>query len=94
MPDDYSFSKTVIPVKLAAFGDEQLLSRSQAKRLVARIDQFKNVELDFSGVDEIGQAFADEVFRVFGKTHPLVVLEAIHANAYVAGMIKRVKGAW
>ena len=93
VPDDYSFSKTTIPVKLAAFGDENLLSRSQAKRLVARIDQFKNVELDFSGVDEIGQAFADEVFRVFGKTHPLVVLEAIHANAYVAGMIRRVKGA-
>jgi hypothetical protein len=93
VPDDYSFSKTTIPVKLAAFGDENLLSRSQAKRLVAGIDQFKTVELDFSGVDEIGQAFADEVFRVFANAHPEVALHAISASAYVAGMIKRVTGA-
>ena len=93
MPDDYSFSKTSIPVKLAAFGDENLLSRSQAKRLVARADRFKNVELDFSDVEEIGQAFADEVFRVFAKAHPHVALNAVNASAYVAGMIKRVKAA-
>lgn len=93
VPDDYSFSKTTVPVKLAAFGDDNLLSRSQAKRLVGRIDQFKTVELDFSGVDEIGQAFADEVFRVFANAHPEVALHAVGANAYVAGMIKRVRGA-
>lgn len=93
VPDDYSFSKTTIPVKLAAFGDDNLLSRSQAKRLVARIDQFKTVELDFSGVDEIGQAFADEVFRVFANAHPEVTLHPVSTNPYVAGMIKRVKGS-
>lgn len=92
VPDDYSFNKTTIPVKLAAFGDDNLLSRSQAKRLVARIDQFKTVELDFSGLEEIGQAFADEVFRVFAGAHPEVALQAINANAYVSGMIRRVKG--
>lgn len=93
VPDDYSFSKTSIPVKLAAFGDDNLLSRSQAKRLVARIEQFKLVELDFSGVDEIGQSFADEVFRVFANAHPEVALHPVNTNAYVAGMIKRVGAA-
>lgn len=92
VPDDFSFSKTTIPVKLASIGNENLLSRSQAKRLVSRIDQFKIVELDFSEVSEIGQAFADEVFRVFSNAHPEVRLIPINANAYVQGMIKRVKG--
>ena len=54
-----------IPVRLAKYGDEQLISRSQAKRLLARIDKFKVVLFEFDKVDTIGQAFADEVFRVF-----------------------------
>lgn len=92
VPDDYSFSKTVVPVRLAALGNENLLSRSQAKRLVARIDQFKQVELDFSDVAEIGQAFADEVFRVFAKAHPQVRIVPVNANDYVRGMIRRITG--
>ncbi|MHB8254030.1 MAG: STAS-like domain-containing protein [Acidiferrobacter sp.] len=63
--DDYGFNKTVVPVRLAQYGNEKLISRSQAKRLLARIERFKVVILDFSEVDMIGQAFADEVFRVF-----------------------------
>jgi anti-sigma regulatory factor (Ser/Thr protein kinase) len=88
-PDDMTFSKTVIPVRLARVGSENLISRSQAKRLLARIDQFKNVQLDFSEVPEIGQAFADEIFRVFVLAHPDIALEAINANPDVARMIKR-----
>lgn len=92
VPDDFSFSKTTIPVRLAALGNENLLSRSQAKRLVARIDQFKVVELDFSDVPEIGQAFADEVFRVFTNAHPQVQLIPLNANGYVRAMIRRITG--
>ncbi|MDE2342621.1 MAG: DUF4325 domain-containing protein [Betaproteobacteria bacterium] len=73
-PEDFDFSKTIVPMKLATFGDEQLVSRSQAKRLIARFDRFKTVILDFDGVQEIGQAFADELFRVYGKAHPDVEL--------------------
>jgi anti-sigma regulatory factor (Ser/Thr protein kinase) len=92
VPDDYSFSRTVVPVKLASMGNENLVSRSQAKRLVARVDQFKTVELDFTAVPEIGQAFADEVFRVFANAHPSVHLIPINANPYVRGMIRRITG--
>ena len=56
-PDDYDFSKTVVPMKLAQLGDEQLISRSQAKRLIARFERFKSVILDFKGVNEIGKLF-------------------------------------
>ena len=44
---DYGFDKTVVPVSLARYGNEWLVSRSQAKRLLARIDRFKIVILDF-----------------------------------------------
>jgi len=61
-------------MRLAQYGDEQLVSRSQAKRLIARFDSFKKVILDFKGVQEIGQAFADELFRVYANEHPDVEL--------------------
>jgi len=73
-PDDYDFSKTIVPMKMACYSDEQLISRSQAKRLIARFDRFKTVFLDFDGIQEIGQAFADELFRVYAEEHPAVKL--------------------
>lgn len=91
-PDDLSFNKTVVPVKLARMEGENLISRSQAKRLVARFDGFKKVILDFDEVEEIGQAFADEVFRVFVNSHPNVMLETTNTSDYVRRMIDRVKG--
>jgi hypothetical protein len=87
--DDYGFHKTVVPVRLAKVGNENLVSRSQAKRLVARFEGFKTVLLDFTGIDEVGQAFADEVFRVFGLTHPDVELVPINAIPAVQQMINR-----
>ena len=87
--EDYSFDKTVVPVKLTQYGDERLVSRSQAKRLLARVDRFKTVILDFDGVDRIGQAFADEVFRVFNNNHPDIQLYFIKTNDDVEKMIVR-----
>jgi len=87
--DDYGFHKTVVPVRLARIGNENLVSRSQAKRLVARFEGFKTVILDFQDVNNIGQAFADEIFRVFRAHHPEVELAAIHALPEVQQMINR-----
>lgn len=91
--DDFGFTKTVVPVRLAQYGNEKLISRSQAKRLVERVDRFKTVLLDFTEVDTIGQAFADEVFRVFVNEHPHVQILPIHANAEVMQMIRRAQAA-
>lgn len=87
--DDYGFNKTVVPVKLMRYGDDNLVSRSQAKRLLARFDRFKIVMLDFSGVASVGQAFADEIFRVFRSKHPGVELIPVHASSEVKRMITR-----
>lgn len=87
--DDYGFTKTVVPVKLMRYGDDNLVSRSQAKRLLSRFDRFKTVVLDFSGVASVGQAFADEVFRVFRAKHPEIEVIAIRAPSEVKRMISR-----
>jgi hypothetical protein len=89
--DDYGFTKTVVPVRLAQYGNEKLISRSQAKRLLERIDRFKTVLFDFSEVEIIGQAFADEVFRVFVNAHPHIQILPVRANTDVMQMIQKVK---
>ena len=80
---------TDIPLQLAEYGTDLLISRSQAKRILARLELFEEVFLDFSGVEEIGQAFADEIFRVYATAHPGVKLTPIHANDNVTRMIRR-----
>ena len=73
-------------------GYENLVSRSQAKRLLARVDRFKEVILDFADVHSIGQAFADEIFRVFSSQHPDVRIRVVNANDNILKMIRRVSG--
>jgi len=87
--EDYDFSRTVVPVVLAQYVADPLISRSQAKRVLSRVELFRTVVFDFSEVDSIGQAFADEIFRVFAKAHPRIDLQVIHANAAVRKMISR-----
>ena len=89
--EDYGFTKTVVPVKLTQYGDENLVSRSQAKRLLARVERFETVILDFRGVESVGQAFADEIFRVFAAQHPNVALLELNANSAVKRMINRAR---
>jgi hypothetical protein len=84
---DLAFTKTIVPVKLAQYGPEKLVSRSQAKRLMAHVDRFKVVMLDFTDVEFIGQAFADEIFRIFVKNHPEVNVYPINTNTEVGQAI-------
>ena len=87
------FGKTVVPVRLAQYGDDKLISRSQAKRVMARVDLFSTVVLDFRDVPAIGQAFADEVFRVFRREHPEVSIIPVNDNPDVKRMIARAQWA-
>jgi hypothetical protein len=91
--EDYGFTNTTVPVRLAQYGNEKLISRSQARRLLDRLDKFKIVLFDFDGVEELGQAFADEVFRVFKNQHPDISLFSINTNQHVARMISRAYAA-
>ncbi|MBI3209077.1 MAG: DUF4325 domain-containing protein [Candidatus Solibacter usitatus] len=92
--DDYGFTKTVVPVRLAQYGDDKLISRSQAKRLLVRIDRFRTVLFDFAGVETIGHAFADEIFRVFAQGHPNIEIIPINATPQVQQMINAARGQW
>jgi len=96
MPDDedYGFTRTQISVELLKIEDEGLVSRSQARRLLARLNRFREVDLDFARLDNIGQAFADEIFRVFRLEHPEIKVTWHHAAPDVERMIRRAEAAW
>ena len=87
---DNGFNKTSIPMK-NIYGNSFPVSRSQARRLYNRLDQFNEVELDFSDVDEIGQAFAHELFVKFASNNPNVKLIITNSNPQIDAMINHVK---
>jgi hypothetical protein len=91
--EDYGFDITIVPVKLAEYGDDSLVSRSQARRLLNRFDRFRTVVLDFAEVSHIGQAFADEVFRVFANNHPKIEMLTKNCADEVRKMISRALAA-
>ena len=87
--DDFSFNRTLLAVKLAKYDQEDLVSRSQAKRVLARMEQFTEVVVDFSGVEFIGPSFADEMFRVFANEHPEVRLIPMEMTPDVERAVRR-----
>ena len=92
-PDEFQFNRTVIPVRLAQYENEKLVSRSQAKRMLTRIERFQNVIFDFEGVSAIGQAFADEIFRVYAFAHPDIVLVPVKMEGNVSKMVMKATSA-
>jgi hypothetical protein len=84
-----SLNKTSIRVDLFRQGD--FVSRTEAKLIGARLEGFEVIELDFSGVSQIGQGFADELFRVWANEHPSSRLEPVNANPAVQAVIAAVE---
>lgn len=68
----------------------EFVSRSEAKRVMADLDDFTAVTIDFAGVNSVGQGFADEVFRVWPAQHPGVTVTPENMNDAVAFMVGRV----
>jgi anti-sigma regulatory factor (Ser/Thr protein kinase) len=89
-PDTYAFDKTKITVKLYTLGTIYM-SRSQARRILSNLDKFDHIILDFKDVPTIGQAFADEIFRVYKNSRPNVKIETINTNENIDFMIGRVE---
>lgn len=81
---------TVIPIKLYESGGAWI-SRSQAKKVLHGLEKFRKVTFDFSGIDLIGQGFADEIFRVWQIQHPEIELEAINMEETVELLVNRAK---
>jgi anti-sigma regulatory factor (Ser/Thr protein kinase) len=91
--DPVGFTRTHVPIALGRYPGEQLVSRSQAKRVLARVERFSEVLLDFQGVQDIGPAFADEIFRVFRNAHPDISIRAARTNDRVDRMIMAARDA-
>lgn len=89
----YGIDRTTLPLRLITSEDVALESRAQARRVAARLTEFKQAELDFSGIDHIGQGFADELFRVFGRHQTAVQLLVKNANPAINAMIDLARAA-
>lgn len=85
--EDFDFDKNQVRVKLRRYSD--LVSRSQARRLLNGLESFKRITFDFKGIRGMGQAYADEIFRVFANRHPTIKIDYENANSAVEFMIRR-----
>ena len=87
---DYGFDKTEIRVKLFTSGGVHI-SRSQARRVLAGLEKFKIILFDYENVPMVGQAFADEIYRVFKELHPDIRLENENMSEGVRFMVERAR---
>ncbi|HWH32921.1 MAG TPA: DUF4325 domain-containing protein [Egibacteraceae bacterium] len=86
--EDHRFDRTRVVVKMLDAG-VRFVSRSEAKRLVAELEPFDHVVLDFAGVTEVGQGFVDELFRVWAGAHPQKELQPANMSDAVRFMVQR-----
>lgn len=87
---DEGFIRTHIPIAhMFPYGNP--ISRSEARRLGALISEFREITLDFAGVEEVGQAFCHELFVVWQGNNSNSLLHTINECENVHFMIQRVK---
>jgi len=84
--DDLYFSRT--RVQLAVIAGRSIVSRSEAARVTDGLDRFAEAVVDFSGVEHAGNAFIDEVFRVWATLHPGTRLSAENVDPIVERQIR------
>jgi hypothetical protein len=85
---DLAFDRSRAAVKLFEHGI-RFVSRSEAKRLARGLERFREVLVDFTGVEGVGQGFVDELFRVWARAYPGTHLEPVHMNRPVEFMVRR-----
>jgi len=85
--DDYEFDQNIVKINLSKH--KRLMSRSEAKRLLLGLDDYSVLDFNFKNVDEVGQGFCDEIFRVYANKNPGKVLSYHGASDVVRYMIER-----
>jgi excisionase family DNA binding protein len=85
---DFEFVRTRPSVKLFGMG-VRFVSRSEARRLLDGLDDFTEIDVDFAGVQDVGQGFVDELLRVWPQEHPGTMINPINMNNAVEFMIRR-----
>lgn len=86
---DHAFTRTRPVVKLFEAGTV-FVSRSEARRFLDGLDaDFDTVEVDFTGVIDVGQGFVDELLRVWPAAHPGKTVIPANMNEAVEFMVMR-----
>jgi hypothetical protein len=86
---NHAFTRTRPTVKLFEIGTS-FVSRSEARRLLDGLEaDFETVEVDFTGVTDVGQGFVDELLRVWPEAHPGKAVIPTNINPAVDFMIQR-----
>ena len=89
---DLAFDTSRVVVKLFERGGTHV-SRSEAKRVLAGLERFREVAIDFHRVESAGQGCADEIFRVWARVHPEIRLVPERMNEAVTFMVERARRA-
>ena len=87
-PEELKFDRTRGVVRLFEHGT-RFVSRSEAKRLASGLQRFREVLVDFEGVEGVGQGFVDQLFRVWASAHPETKLIPVNMNRAVELMVRR-----
>lgn len=86
--EDLTFSRSRPRVELFGTG-LTFVSRSEARRLLTDMTGFTDIDIDFAGVQDVGQGFVDELLRVWPSQHPGITLHPMNMNEAVSFMVRR-----
>jgi anti-sigma regulatory factor (Ser/Thr protein kinase) len=84
--EQMTFDRTRVSVALYS-AEPGYVSRSQARRLLSGLESFREIVLDFARVKLVGQAFADEIFRVWKTNYPGITIRVENASPDVQAML-------
>lgn len=82
------FARTELPLA-RFFGGDFPVSRSEARRLLEVLERFREAELDFADIQDVGRDFAHELFTVAAGQYPMLRLNVKNANEAVMGALRR-----
>lgn len=86
--DAGKFDRSRPVVRLFQAGNE-FVSRSEAKRLLSGMHEFSDIDVDFDGVEFVGQAFVDEMFRVWPAAAAGTAIHPVNMSPDVEFMVER-----
>lgn len=84
--ESLEFTRTVIPLRV--LGGPSFISRAEAKRVTDELERFEEAVLDFTDVTDVGQAFVDQLFRVWARQHPQTRLIPVSMSPAVERMVR------
>ena len=70
-----------------------LVSCSQAKRVCNRLEKFKEVVIDFEGLEWRDQGFVHQIFVIFEREHLEIKIVSVNMNETITKMYYHVKTA-